>query len=129
MPGKERLPVEVRLKRNMKIDEKGCWMWQGSKSGSGYAMIQMGRGPGEGPKLAHRVSYATFNGEIPENMMVDHLCYKEGGYSNRLCINPKHLQLCTDAENKTRGYAMKKVAGWVHYKTANANASTNSKVD
>lgn len=111
----DRLPVEFRLKRNMEIDDNGCWMWQGTLSGSGYPMIQMGRGPGEGPRLAHRVSYAEFNGKIPDGMVVDHLCYKDGGYSNRLCINPEHLELTTHSKNLKRGWDAKKASGWVHY--------------
>lgn len=114
--GVERVPLDVRLKRLSKVDENGCWMWQGSTSSSGYPKIQMGRGKGEGPKDAHRVSYAVFNGEIPDGMVVDHLCYKEGGYSNRLCINPEHLSLTTYSENQRRGWARRKEAGHVHYK-------------
>ena len=125
----KRLPVEERLKRNMKIDENGCWIWQGSKSGSGYPMIQMGRGPGEGPKLAHRISYKVFNGEIPEGMVIDHLCYKEGGYSNRLCINPEHLEVTSHSDNLKRGWKTKKAEGWKHYKTIAFEAGNDSEVE
>lgn len=37
--------------------------------------------------------YRLRKGEIPPKMVVRHL------YNNRLCINPKHLRLGTQAEN------------------------------
>jgi hypothetical protein len=71
--------------------------------------------------MAHRASYELFVGPIPvdedgKTLYIDHLCYDSEGYSNKLCVNPEHLEPVTDLINKRRGYVPKKAAGWVHYK-------------
>jgi hypothetical protein len=45
----------------------------------------------------HRVEWIKANGEIPEGLVVDHLC------RNRACINLKHLRLITQRENIMAG--------------------------
>jgi hypothetical protein len=44
---------------------------------------------GVGPHMesAHRASYKTFIGPIPDDKRIVHIC------GNRLCINPQHLKL------------------------------------
>ncbi len=118
MPG-SRASVKERLLRRIIKNENGCWMWQGAKAGSGYGQIRLRRD--QNPGLAHRVSYQEFVGPIPtdengKTLFIDHLCYDEKGYSNKLCINPDHLEPVTDLINKRRGYKPKKEAGWKHYK-------------
>src|SRR5699024_1617461 len=51
-------------------------------------------------KLAHRVSYETFAGPIPEGLDLDHLC------RNRSCVNPEHLEPVTRSENLRRSPLM-----------------------
>src|SRR6266436_3987369 len=59
-----------------------CWVWKGSKTGSGYGQIWV-----DGKHVtAHRISHELFIGPIPEGHAVDHLC------RNRLCVQPDHLQ-------------------------------------
>ena len=119
MPGK-RGTIKERLLTKIVEDENGCWMWQGSKSGtSGYGQIQSG---GRGGKLlqAHRVAYEQFVGPIGtdengDSLQLDHLCYDEKGYSNKLCVNPEHLEPATASVNYLRGYVEKKKRGWKHY--------------
>lgn len=103
-----------RLMRHIEVNENDCWMWQGAKSGSGYGIISVG-GRAGGPKLAHRHAYMEFVGPIPKNHQIDHLCYDSEGYSNKLCINPEHLEPVLQGENMLRGYAKRKAAGWKHY--------------
>ena len=45
----------------------------------------------------HRFSYLLFQGEIPKNHVIDHLC------GNRLCCNPEHLEAVNHKENMVRG--------------------------
>lgn len=84
---------ENRLLRQIKLDpEARCWVWLGGRRNSYGAIKVKGKS-----KLAHRVSYETFVGPIPPGLTIDHLCRQ------RLCINPKHLEPVTMAENHRRG--------------------------
>ena len=88
-------PIEVRGSDNERFWAKvgkgpDCWLWLGAPSGAGYGMIKHGGRP----QYAHRVSYEVNVGPIPDGMQVDHKC------RNRMCVNPKHLRVVTDGENK-----------------------------
>jgi hypothetical protein len=125
MPGK-RATLEERFYKFVEKQENGCWLWTGSQTGRGYGQIRRGTRE-EGNAQAHRVSYEIHVGPIPldekgESLFIDHLCYDKDGYSNKLCVNPEHLEPVTDLNNKRRGYVAKKAAGtWVHYKQRKVN--------
>ena len=80
------------LRDNCLITKSGCWLWLGYLE-DGYA-----RARHNGKKtLLHRVSYELVNGQIADNLEVDHLC------RNRSCLNPDHLEAVTHKENVLRG--------------------------
>jgi len=78
-----------------KIDDtKGnCWLWTASKNRDGYGMVRL---DGKN-RSAHRVSFEIFVTDIPNYLMIDHLC------RNRGCVNPEHMELVTNKENIFRG--------------------------
>jgi len=81
-------PVE-RLKEKCILSSSGCWEWTAGKNAGGYGRITF-KGK---VTLAHRLSYQTFCGPIPDGVYVCHHC------DNPSCINPDHLWLGTNSDN------------------------------
>ena len=91
-----RTKIEEQIKKNVIIDEEGCWIWQGSHSGNGrggyYGRISI-----DGATMAvHRVMWTNIHGIIPHGKQIDHTCTK------RLCCNPDHLEMTTPIKNQRR---------------------------
>lgn len=80
-----------------KVDPTGfCWNWTAGKCGQGYGGFNVNSNAGRKKLQAHRVSYTTLVGPIPEGLEIDHLC------RNTSCVNPDHLEPVTHTENQLR---------------------------
>lgn len=74
-----------------KVDKTGeCWIWTASIRGQGYGQCSTGNGR---QGYAHRFSYEMANGQVPDGLVVDHICHV------RLCVNPDHLRAVTHKQN------------------------------
>ncbi len=87
--------TKERIFRTCKINENGCWIWQGYKCAprNQYGLTSLAI---NGPKkkcLSHRAAYILWKGVIPCDFFVLHSC------DIPLCCNPAHLHLGTPQDN------------------------------
>ena len=71
----------------------GCWLWQSTCNENGYPYFKhRGR-----TYRAHRFFYERAKSAIPKGLTIDHLCRV------RHCVNPDHMEIVTQTENRRRG--------------------------
>ncbi len=96
--------------KKSEIKDNGCWEWTGAKNNAGYGTYTISVHLDDEERyfqtvaMPHRVMFAVFNqhlGKLPkalqgnpsDGVVIDHKC------NNRICINPNHMHLVTQAEN------------------------------
>jgi len=78
-----------------------CWMWTASTNRLGYGRFKIEYKT----RAAHRWVYEFMHGEIPGDLVIDHLCGNKG------CVNPFHLEPVTVRINTLRAYCANP---WTH---------------
>ena len=97
LPDDYRLLVRERIHERSRRSENGCIEWTGARDRYGYGKINLvidGRRRQTG---AHRAAWLAEVGDIPGELMIDHLC------RNRACVNLEHMELVTGVENTRHG--------------------------
>src|ERR1035441_5913126 len=86
-------------------DLRGCWLWLGAISSSGYGSM---RHAGKAIS-AHVVAWETWNQrKVPAGLYLDHYRMNPGPRSapcSKRCVNPRHLEPVSRRENVQRGRA------------------------
>lgn len=116
--------VIQRVVAGVRVNEFGCWIWQGATDSRGYGRISIHN---RRSCLAHRVAYEAFVGKCDDELELDHLC------RNPSCVNPWHLEPVTHEENVRRGSAGAVNGARMHAKThckyGHPYTSENTRID
>lgn len=97
-PGKPKNTPEVLWSKVDKRGEDECWPWKGTLKDDGYGRVQID----DWNYYAHRVIFNLANPGLielkaPKNS--DESGFLMHSCDNPSCCNPKHLKVCTHAEN------------------------------
>lgn len=86
----ESIGAHALLRRHVTLaSDSSCILWVGRTNRGGYGRVEFCATDW----LAHRLSYSTYVGDIPEGFSVLHSC------DTPRCINPEHLSTGTQADN------------------------------
>jgi len=89
--------IELDFERYAVSIDSGCIVWTGSIDKEGYGRVWVR----PGHQAAHRYSWEWLHGPVPQGKELDHICRV------RACVNARHLEPVTHAENVRRGLAVK----------------------
>jgi hypothetical protein len=89
-PGRAKRSWLSRLLEKIVFSERGCWLWQGAITGSGYGMIKVEQVRWD----THVFTYTQFIGPVPPDKELGHICL-----GPRNCVCPFHLKPMTHKEN------------------------------
>jgi len=90
-PGRKSMDPTVRFFTKV-TQTADCWLWNGAKTPNGYGQFRLAGRFGR-LVLAHRFSYETKFGPIPEGLWALHKC------DNPPCVNPDHLFIGDRSDN------------------------------
>jgi hypothetical protein len=88
------------LARSERRGDFGCLVWTGCLDSGGYGQIRVGGRKGR-TRRVHQVVYEAAHGPVPPGLELDHLCRR------RDCVDLRHLEVVSHAENVRRGDAAK----------------------
>lgn len=77
--------IVLRFRRPITVNSEGCWIWLGSVSSQGYALINHA--------LVHGIVFKLAGRECNTPLVVCHTC------ANKLCVNPDHLYAGSYSDN------------------------------
>jgi hypothetical protein len=108
-------PENIAKKFWENVDVRGdndCWPWKLIPGKNGYGLVTLYKFK----QTAHRVSYELHYGPPPElpgshGTCVMHKC------DNRICVNPNHLMIGTQADNLRDMYAKGRDGRWKRRKS------------
>lgn len=95
LPGHNRRKTSPRYVEEHRGYKTPCWIWQSVNRSVGYGQVSV-----DGVNLlAHRLMFVLYRGDVPEGLVLDHLCRQ------RSCVHPHHLEAVSQNENVFRMYA------------------------
>lgn len=103
MPAEVPRWVPSRIARDLVVDERGCWLWQGDRSSKGYGLVTI--------RLrrwrVHRYVWRASGRPLGDDVELDHVCRVTA------CANVAHLEPVSKAQNLERAWRDRAIeAAW-----------------
>ena len=93
---KPRTELPTVIDKRIIENEHGCWIWQATVRGGNLSHSYGQAWWGGKSEPAHRFVYERLIGDIPDGLILDHLCMVKP------CVNPEHLEPATRNTNMQR---------------------------